>query len=196
LLLLPSLLCAFLFQAVDQLLRPLGPLRWVTRIGLSPLLLLGLPAVLALPPQPDEHGREVLFGEDARRFEVGPWERGGVFTRLFTLGSGGRLRFHAPQPLARLNDPLLARCLADAFEPEPGVRWGGLRMTTFGGQVHAFYVVAYAGECVVADFTGTAEEEALADALFHSLRRSDEARATAPRFVELKAVPNMPRAEA
>lgn len=197
LLLLPSLVCMVLFAAVDRLLRPLGPVRWLTRIALGPLFLLGIPALFALPPERDEAGREPLFRDDALSFDPGPWERQAIFTRVLGLESGATLRLYPPSPLAELDDAVLARCLEDGFEPEPGVRWGGLRVTTFGGPLRVFYVVAWQGQCVVAEFTGTEEEEALADALFGSLQRSEEAAANSLRFVEVKrVVPNMPVAQA
>ena len=153
-------------------------------------------AMLALPPDPDEDGHEKLFADDALRFDPGPWERSAIFARAFELESGGQLRFHAPRPLAQLNDPLMTRCLANPFEPEPGVRWGGLRINTFDGSIRAFYVVTYEGEFMTAEFRGTVAEEALADALFESLRQSDDARASTPHFFEVKGTPIVPRAQA
>lgn len=172
LLLIPSLLCGFIFFGADKVLRPIPPLRWLACVLLSPCLLGAIPALLLMRDEPEGRYQPVpTFGVT---FERATWRVSGLLGLKLKLPSGGELQFFRPAERAEV-EPMLLRCLEKGFGVAPGLRWGGLRLHLFAAeQMTVLYAVECDGRVLGAKFTGTVEEEALADALFESVRKQGE----------------------
>ncbi|MBM4779787.1 MAG: hypothetical protein GQE15_18945 [Archangiaceae bacterium] len=172
LLLLPSLLCGFIFFGADRVLRPIPPLRWTGWLLLSPFLLGALPALVLMRDEPE--GRYQPVPSFNVTFERGPWAVSGVLGLKLKLPSGGQLEFFRPAERADV-DPMMVRCLEKGFGIAQGLRWGGLRLHLFAAeQMTVLYAVECDGRVLGAKFTGTLEEETLADTLFASVQRTGE----------------------
>lgn len=172
LLLIPSLLCGFIFFGADKVLKPIPPLRWLGWLLLSPFLLGAIPALFLMRDEPEGRYQPVpTFGVT---FEPAAWRVSGLLGLTLKLPTGGELQFFRPAERADV-DPMLMRCLEKGFGVAPGLRWGGLRLHVFGAeQMTVLYAVECDGRVLGAKFTGTLEEETLADALFESVRKAGD----------------------